>query len=72
MNLSIPSGYGQVAISVIMFLAMPHLPIYLVSYIYPKPWYWLIPGAIDQYWIMDRLSLDMIEPEYSWWLMQIA
>lgn len=55
MMISIPGGIFQVFISVVMFIAMPYLPFYLISYVYPKPWYWLIPGAIHQYMIFGRV-----------------
>lgn len=54
-NLCIPGGIMLVLISVSMFLAMPHLPFYLISYVYPKPWYWLIPGAIQQYMVYGQV-----------------
>ncbi|CAL8132912.1 unnamed protein product [Orchesella dallaii] len=48
-NLSIPSNILQVFVSVLSFLATPFQPWYLFSYIYPKPWYWLIPGTIEDF-----------------------
>lgn len=48
-NLAIPSTILQVFISVLFFILMPFQPWFLISYIYPKPWYWLIPGIIQHY-----------------------
>lgn len=55
MNLVIPGGTLMVFISIIMFFVMPFLPFYLISYVYPKPWYWLIPGGIHQYIIYGQV-----------------
>lgn len=55
MRIGIPGGIFQVFISVSMFFAMSHLPFYLISYIGPQPWYWLIPGAVHQYIIYGRV-----------------
>jgi hypothetical protein len=50
-NLSIPSNCSQVFASVALFLVMPYQPWYMYSYIYKheNPWYWLIPGAIQEF-----------------------
>ncbi|CAL8075886.1 unnamed protein product [Orchesella dallaii] len=55
MNLSIPSNIFQVFVSVLSFLAMPFQPWFLFSYIYPKPWYWLIPGAIQDFVVVGQV-----------------
>lgn len=54
-NLSIPSNCSQVFASVALFLVMPYQPWYLFSYIYPKPWYWLIPGAIQEFIVVGQV-----------------
>jgi len=54
-NLSIPSNTCQVFVSVAFFCGMPFQPWYLFSYIYPKPWYWLIPGAIQEFVVVGQV-----------------
>ncbi|CAL8068216.1 unnamed protein product [Orchesella dallaii] len=54
-NLSIPSNTCQVFVSVSLFLRMPFQPWYLFSYIYPKPWYWLIPGAMQEFIVVGQV-----------------
>ncbi|CAL8132910.1 unnamed protein product [Orchesella dallaii] len=54
-NLSIPSNIFQVLVSVLSFLAMPYQPWFHFSYIYPKPWYWLIPGAIQDFVVAGQM-----------------
>lgn len=34
---------------------MPHQPWYLFSYIYPRPWYWLIPGAVQEFIVVGQV-----------------
>ncbi|CAL8132916.1 unnamed protein product [Orchesella dallaii] len=55
MILSIPSNMFQVFVSVLSFLAMPFQPWFLFSYVYPKPWYWLIPGAIQDFVVVGQV-----------------
>ncbi|CAL8143315.1 unnamed protein product [Orchesella dallaii] len=55
LNLSIPSSIFQVFISVALFVLLPFQPWYLFSYIYPKPWYWLIPGAIQEFIVVGQV-----------------
>lgn len=54
-NGAIPSTIFQVFISVLFFVLMPFQHWFLFSYIYPKPWYWLIPGAIHQYTVYGHV-----------------
>ncbi|CAL8140069.1 unnamed protein product [Orchesella dallaii] len=54
-NLSIPSNCSQVFASVALFCVMPYQPWYIFSYIYPKPWYWLIPGALQEYTVVGQV-----------------
>ncbi|CAL8131196.1 unnamed protein product [Orchesella dallaii] len=63
-NLSIPSNTFQVFVSVAAFLAMPFQPWYLFSYIYPKPWYWLIPGATQDFVLVEQVITNYIL--YQW------
>ncbi|CAL8128907.1 unnamed protein product [Orchesella dallaii] len=55
MNLSIPSNMSQVVASIARFLVMPFQPWYLFSYILPKPWYWLIPGAFQEFLVIGQV-----------------
>ncbi|CAL8128905.1 unnamed protein product [Orchesella dallaii] len=55
-NLSIPSNMSQVMATITRFLVMPFQPWYLFSYIYPKPWYWLIPGALQEFLVIGQFS----------------
>lgn len=54
-NVSIPSNACQILTSVLLFVAMPYQPWYLMSYIYPRPWYWLIPGAIQEFALIGQM-----------------
>ncbi|CAL8132918.1 unnamed protein product [Orchesella dallaii] len=63
-NLSIPSNTCQVFVGVAAFLVMPFQPWYLFSYIYPKPWYWLIPGAIQDFVLVGQVITNYIL--YQW------
>lgn len=54
-NLAILSNISQVFVSVSLFLVMPYRPWYLFSFIYPKPWYWLIPGAIQEFIVVGQV-----------------
>ncbi|CAL8140310.1 unnamed protein product [Orchesella dallaii] len=63
-NFSIPANSSQVLLGVAAFLAMPFQPWYLFSYIYPKPWYWLIPGAIQDFVLVGQVITDYIL--YQW------
>lgn len=40
---------------IITYLRMPHSPWYIFSYIYPKPWYWLVPGIIQTYCLYGQV-----------------
>ncbi|CAL8111301.1 unnamed protein product [Orchesella dallaii] len=63
-NLSIPSNTSQVFASVALFLVIPYQPWYLFSYIYPKPWYCLIPGAIQEFVVVGQVISNYIL--YQW------
>ncbi len=47
-NGAILTNFAQICISIYFFLLMAEQPWYLFSYISPKPWYWLIPGALHE------------------------
>lgn len=64
MNLSIPSNTAQVFVSVSLFLVIPHEPWYIFSYIHPKPWYWLIPGAIQEFIVVGQVISNYVL--YQW------
>jgi len=55
---------SQVAASIARFLVMPFQPWYLFSYTYPKPWYWLIPGAIQEFLVIGQVIANYIL--YQW------
>ncbi|ODM90022.1 Glucose 1,6-bisphosphate synthase [Orchesella cincta] len=59
-NLSIPSNTSQVFASVALFLVIPYQPWYLFSYIYPKPWYCLIPGAIQEFVVVGQVIIAVL------------
>lgn len=63
-NLSIPSNTSQVFASVALFLVIPYQPWYLFSYLYPKPWYWLIPGALQEFIVVGQVISNYIL--YQW------
>jgi hypothetical protein len=56
-NFSIPSNTCQVFISVSLFLRVPWQPWYIYSYIYSpeNPWYWLIPGALQEFMVVGQV-----------------
>lgn len=56
-NLSIPSNCSQVFASVALFCVMPYQPWYTYSMIYSpsNPWYWLIPGAVQEFVVVGQV-----------------
>ncbi len=55
MKVAFQGDFNAVFIKVLYFIKMPFAPWYLFSYIAPKPWYWLIPGAIQSYWFNGQV-----------------
>lgn len=55
LNVSMPSNCFQIVTSTLLFLMMPYQPWYLFSHIYPKPWYWLVPGVIHEFALIGQL-----------------
>lgn len=66
LNISIPCGIFEVVMGVVMFFAMPELPFYLISYVHPTPWYYLIPGAFHQYMVYGQ---TIAWYNLTWWIM---
>ena len=56
-DVSIPTNITQVFISVSLFLRLPWQPWFLYSYIYKpsNPWYWLIPGALQEFSLVGQV-----------------
>lgn len=54
-NLAIPSNCSQVNASLLLFLVMPYRPWFLFHYIYPKLWYYLIPGALYEFTLVGQV-----------------
>ncbi|XP_035702164.1 uncharacterized protein LOC118433867 [Folsomia candida] len=57
LNVSIPTNITQTFISISLFLTFPNSPWYLYSYIYSPDhgWWWLIPGAIQEYLMVGQI-----------------
>lgn len=49
MDFTTLGSFWSVLVKVMYFLRMPFAPWYLFSYISPKPWYWLVPGAVHAF-----------------------
>lgn len=54
-NFAILTNCSQVLASMILFAVMPHQPWFLFHFIYPRPWYWLIPGVFHQFVLVGQI-----------------